>query len=271
MGGPFLLELHHPLIHLDMTIPSLPLFHLFCLTLLAIPCAAQESNSEPSTPNLEKPLFTYNPAMLAKKRYHVKGDQLKTASLFLGDPTIGWENSKSHELVFSENGGFITKENERFFAFRLTSVEGEQYSYAYQRIPGAPESLGEAKKTLATDEKKDYDVLVQLPAFTEAESTALEALPPFTGITKADLLELLDRRETYGKLLESYLAENAPRNLHGFVRGATQNMFHKDLIRMGYNPYADYEGEPFAKFKDDTEVQEHLNQPIPGGSPDKAQ
>ena len=101
------------------------------------------------------------------------------------------------------------------------------------------------------------DVLYSVPAFREAEVEKLEKLRPFHKITREDLLTLLDKQQAHEGVLDAFAKENPglpPFRMFRFVR----NLLFKDALEMGYNPYATYEGDPLAAFKDDEEIQKRL-------------
>ena len=243
---------HHPI---QVAVLSLALILSLAFSLSVI---AQETAGDSQAKGT---FYMYNPLYGTKNEYVFSGDELKTANLYDAGDGLQRENAETAIIHHNADGAVIYEERGRFLSMKLVEEEGPNFQFTFQKIANS-ETLEEAEKSLADAEDKDYDTLFRIPVFREEEADALEAMPSFTEIKREELLELLDRRETYGDLMEAFLAENEPRNTRMFAMRATQNMFHKDLIRKGYNPFADYEGEPFEKFKDDAEIQERLNKPI---------
>ncbi len=87
-----------------------------------------------------------------------------------------------------------------------------------------------------------------------------EFTPSHTTLAPHDALPICE-------LLSAYLAQHTPRNMRGFARRATQNMFYKDVLRRGYNPYAEFDGDPFARFSQDDGIQQRLHTPIATAAP----
>jgi len=228
----------------------------FIALAISIPLFAQAENGESPLP--EEPFYTFS-SMGGKKSYLLKDGVLEVNNLNIrledGSPDI-----KTYEVLRSEVNGIVYRDGERFSVLRFTETEDAPFSYAMQRVrPG--DTLEESVAKL-TKESKPWHALLRVPLFTEEELEALEAKPHHAKISREELIELLEKRGDYGELLESFLAENEVRNVRFFAIQATRNMFHKDLVRKGYNPYAFHEGDPFEKFQDDEEIQERLNKPI---------
>jgi len=206
-----------------------------------------------------EPFYTFSGMSGDKKRYLVKDGVLEINSLEMrrddGSPHID-----TYEILESSENGIVYRDGERLSVLRFAETEDAPFSYTMQRVrPG--DTLEESSAKLA-EEPKPWHPLLSAPLFSKKELEALEARPHHAEISREELIELLDKRKDYGEMLESFLAENEPRNLRIFAVRATQNMFYKDLVRKGYNPYAFYEGDPFGKFEEDEEIQERLNKPI---------
>jgi len=229
----------------------------FIALAISVPLLAQVAVGDSPLP--EEPFYTFSGMSMNKTRYLLKGGALEINNLEMrrgdGSPYVD-----TYEILESNENGIVYRDGERLSVLRFAETEDAPFRYSMQRVrPG--DTLEESSAKLA-EGPKPWHPLLSVPLFSEKELEALEAKPHHAEISREELIELLDKRKGYGEMLESFLAENEPRNVRMFAMRATQNLFHKDLVRKGYNPYAFYEGDPFEKFEDDEEIQELLYEPI---------
>lgn len=220
--------------------------------------------AQPAAPD-ESTLYLVNPLYGNIKRYVVGDDELTIADVYRAeDGTLVAENLSRHPLLYQHDGALVYRQAEHFVSLRLRTDSGPHFQAVQQRL-GSADSLEKAKALLASEQA--YDALLQVPAFTAKGLAELLARPDLRELERAELLALLERRQAYGELLSAYLAQHTPRNMRGFARRATQNMFYKDVLRLGYNPYAEFDGDPFARFSQDDEIQQRLHTPIATAAP----
>lgn len=225
-----------------------PTLICFALVLLLSPVSAEP---------LSGTWFTYDAGQAVKSRYIITPTTLgKGDYSYWNKGEFGWENVKELPLQMNENGIVIYEEKGYFNALKFVSSNSEAYAKLLLQ-GGTGEDLEDVKAQSAGPED-EMSVLFSVPAFTKEESEKLEDLPGLSKISREDLLEVLQRRSRYTKLLEEFFSENPDAVRMAWRFG--QNLFHKELIEMGYNPYESYEGNPLQRFENDEEIMKLMTE-----------
>lgn len=201
--------------------------------------------------------FTYDAGQAVKDRYVVTEDSVEMGNYsYWNGGEFGWENVAEYPVHYNLDAVVIYEQKGYYYALKFMPVEAETHSHVILRA-GSGEDLEDVKHQ-AIGEEDESSVLFSMPAFTEEESEKLEAMKGFSEITREDLIESLNRRGKYKKVLEDFFTENPQAVRMAWRFG--QNLMHKEMLDLGYNPYEAYEGNPLARFEDDEEVMKLLTE-----------
>ncbi|MEM1441033.1 MAG: hypothetical protein AAGF67_01745 [Verrucomicrobiota bacterium] len=201
--------------------------------------------------------FTYDAGQAVKSRLIISEKTLgKGDYSYWNQGEFGWENVKEFPLLLNENNTVIYEEKGYFNAWKL--IPSDSKSYAKLLLQGGTGEDLEDVKGQAAGPEDEMSALFSVPAFTEEEAKKLEELPGLSEISREDLIEVFQRRSKYTELLEEFFSENPDAARMAWRFG--QNLFHKELIEMGYNPYEAYEGNPLEKFENDEEIMKLMTE-----------
>lgn len=199
--------------------------------------------------------YSYDQQRGSKQRYVISDSSLETADYFLdSEQDSGWENARTMEIVARDGHTIYYLDEDGYYnALRFFPAESDAYRYQLMEI-GYLEDL-DALKEEAAFELTPSDSFFTLPIFDGVEAANLEARKTFAQISKPQLVTLLEQREKHAELLEEFLTENpAMGSSPSSLFRMTHNLFLKDAIEQGLNPYAIIDGDPFASFASDPEV-----------------
>ncbi|MEO1053363.1 MAG: hypothetical protein AAFX87_22205 [Bacteroidota bacterium] len=173
------------------------------------------------------------------------------------------DQSRQFSIIKKTPTRLITKNKQQgyyqVFDYRIVNDGKELKLFPYMYF----ETKEDMNNVLENYQAKSYDDLFEISLYSQDYMKEIEAMKSLDSITKTDLMSMLDFRTPFGKKVEDFL--NDKNNQREELRSNRDifRMFrtkmYEQLVIMGYNPYKEFEGDPFTKFDDDPDVQKALN------------
>ncbi|MEM7549890.1 MAG: hypothetical protein AAF363_09450 [Bacteroidota bacterium] len=200
-----------------------------------------------------------------KKQWDISEKEIKTADWPLWSEDPQWENQDKKLILKRLDNKLLTKEADadyyKVLEFKSVDEDGQMAVFSYP----TKKSEQEAMKDFQESKDENFVSLFSVPLFDQETSEKLESGKGLEEITREELIELLNARKGFGKRIEQMLndhKEDKRLSSQMVIYRISQNLFQKEAIKMGYNPYKPISGNPLSKFDDDEEIQKMMNEPL---------